>query len=139
MVEARRATSSLHRATEEVAGRKARPIGGVCAANSREIENGAVEKTRTSTGFTPQRPQRCASTNSATTALLRNRAPEGALQPLLYQTLEWFTRALFAAPNLSALQGGLFLCAAMHMFDFDGDHIALEHYLHIGNRHAIGK
>gem|GEM_PF-6931396 len=28
--------------------------------------NGAVEKTRTSTGVTPQRPQRCASTNSAT-------------------------------------------------------------------------
>ena len=33
------------------------------------INNGAVEKTRTSTGVTPQRPQRCASTNSATTAL----------------------------------------------------------------------
>ena len=31
--------------------------------------DGAVEKTRTSTGVTPQRPQRCASTNSATTAL----------------------------------------------------------------------
>ena len=31
---------------------------------------GAVEKTRTSTGFIPQRPQRCASTNSATTAFL---------------------------------------------------------------------
>ena len=30
---------------------------------------GAVEKTRTSTGVTPQRPQRCASTNSATAAL----------------------------------------------------------------------
>ena len=29
---------------------------------------GAVEKTRTSTGFRPQRPQRCASTSSATTA-----------------------------------------------------------------------
>ena len=35
--------------------------------------SGAVEKTRTSTGFRPQRPQRCASTNSATTAH-RNRA-----------------------------------------------------------------
>ena len=31
--------------------------------------NGAVEKTRTSTLVTEQRPQRCASTNSATTAL----------------------------------------------------------------------
>ncbi len=31
--------------------------------------SGAVEKTRTSTGFRPQRPQRCASTSSATTAL----------------------------------------------------------------------
>jgi hypothetical protein len=30
--------------------------------------NGAVEKTRTSTAFRPQRPQRCASTSSATTA-----------------------------------------------------------------------
>ena len=29
---------------------------------------GAVEKTRTSTGVSPQRPQRCASTSSATTA-----------------------------------------------------------------------
>ncbi len=34
-------------------------------------KSGAVEKTRTSTGVTPQRPQRCASTNSATTALSR--------------------------------------------------------------------
>ncbi len=33
------------------------------------VKSGAVEKTRTSTGITPQRPQRCASTNSATTAL----------------------------------------------------------------------
>ena len=31
--------------------------------------NGAVEKTRTSTPVKEQRPQRCASTNSATTAL----------------------------------------------------------------------
>ena len=30
---------------------------------------GAAEKTRTSTGVIPQRPQRCASTNSATAAL----------------------------------------------------------------------
>ena len=33
---------------------------------------GAVEKTRTSTGFRPQRPQRCASTNSATAAREKN-------------------------------------------------------------------
>ena len=33
-----------------------------------ELSAGAVEKTRTSTEFPPQRPQRCASTNSATTA-----------------------------------------------------------------------
>ena len=32
--------------------------------------DGAAEKTRTSTGFTPQRPQRCASTSSATAANL---------------------------------------------------------------------
>ena len=32
---------------------------------------GAVEKTRTSTPVKEQRPQRCASTNSATTALIR--------------------------------------------------------------------
>ena len=36
-----------------------------------KLNNGAVEKIRTSTGVTPQRPQRCASTNSATTALVR--------------------------------------------------------------------
>ena len=32
------------------------------------FRTGAVEKTRTSTGLPPQRPQRCASTNSATAA-----------------------------------------------------------------------
>src|SRR3954447_23810378 len=32
------------------------------------VRDGAVEKTRTSTAFRPQRPQRCASTSSATTA-----------------------------------------------------------------------
>ncbi len=36
---------------------------------------GAVEKTRTSTAFRPQRPQRCASTSSATTA--RHEIPGG--------------------------------------------------------------
>ncbi len=34
--------------------------------------SGAVEKTRTSTGIIPQRPQRCASTNSATTAEMQS-------------------------------------------------------------------
>ena len=34
------------------------------------LDSGAVEKTRTSTEFPPQRPQRCASTSSATTACL---------------------------------------------------------------------
>jgi len=38
--------------------------------NSREIKNGAAEKTRTSTRVTGQRPQRCASTSSATAAHL---------------------------------------------------------------------
>ena len=41
-------------------------LGGMTVPN---VCFGAVEKTRTSTGVTPQRPQRCASTNSATTAL----------------------------------------------------------------------
>ena len=36
--------------------------------NNLELNNGAAEKTRTSTDFTPQRPQRCASTSSATAA-----------------------------------------------------------------------
>ena len=40
------------------------PTGG----NVISMESGAVEKTRTSTAFRPQRPQRCASTSSATTA-----------------------------------------------------------------------
>ena len=41
--------------------------GGRCSG--RRGGDGAVEKTRTSTGVSPQRPQRCASTSSATTAL----------------------------------------------------------------------
>ena len=40
--------------------------------------SGAAKKTRTSTGFRPQRPQRCASTNSAMAAL----APTGRRAPL---------------------------------------------------------
>ena len=47
---------------------------------------GAVEKTRTSTGFRPQRPQRCASTSSATTAsstrAREKRPPRGRWAPL---------------------------------------------------------
>ena len=39
--------------------------------NDWNTSNGAAEKTRTSTDFTPQRPQRCASTSSATAALIR--------------------------------------------------------------------
>ena len=42
-------------------------------------ETGAVEKTRTSTGVTPQRPQRCASTNSATTANCSDRIARRAV------------------------------------------------------------
>ena len=38
------------------------------AAGASIYPSGAAKKTRTSTGFRPQRPQRCASTNSATTA-----------------------------------------------------------------------
>ena len=49
---------------------------------------GAVEKTRTSTGVSPQRPQRCASTNSATAARLR--CP-------LYVTFILIYQACFAA------------------------------------------
>ena len=41
-------------------------------AHSLELHAGAVEKTRTSTAFRPQRPQRCASTSSATTARHEN-------------------------------------------------------------------
>ena len=41
-----------------------------------KLRNGAVEKTRTSTRLLPQRPQRCASTNSATTA---RPEPEGMI------------------------------------------------------------
>jgi dihydrolipoamide dehydrogenase len=47
-------------------GRGRRPAH--LAAAAVPDQDGAVEKTRTSTGVTPQRPQRCASTNSATTA-----------------------------------------------------------------------
>ena len=43
----------------------------VIVYNIKFILFGAVEKTRTSTLVTEQRPQRCASTNSATTAHIR--------------------------------------------------------------------
>ncbi len=52
----------------------------------RESKNGADEKTRTSTGVTPQRPQRCASTNSATSALY----------VAVFSTGFWGCEALFA-------------------------------------------
>ena len=42
-----------------------------------DLHAGAVEKTRTSTGFRPQRPQRCASTSSATTALVKKQRTDG--------------------------------------------------------------
>ena len=45
------------------------PFKTLAEVETLQRRNGAVEKTRTSTGVTPQRPQRCASTNSATTAL----------------------------------------------------------------------
>lgn len=41
---------------------------GVGPYRTSTLKIGAVEKTRTSTAFRPQRPQRCASTSSATTA-----------------------------------------------------------------------
>ena len=43
------------------------------------LGSGAVEKTRTSTSFRTQRPQRCASTNSATTARDNRRLMPAAL------------------------------------------------------------
>ena len=46
--------------------------------NSQKRLSGAAKKTRTSTGFRPQRPQRCASTNSAMAA----RASTGRRAPL---------------------------------------------------------
>ena len=46
-------------------------IQGICLnINCLDLGDGAAEKTRTSTDFTPQRPQRCASTSSATAALI---------------------------------------------------------------------
>ena len=56
--------------------------------NKYQKKNGAAEKTRTSTGVSPQRPQRCASTNSATAARLR--CP-------LYVTFILIYQACFAA------------------------------------------
>ncbi len=45
----------------------------ILARKRQRWRDGAVEKTRTSTPFPGQRPQRCASTNSATTACRRRR------------------------------------------------------------------
>ena len=47
-----------------------------CMRRNRRFSAGAVEKTRTSTAFRPQRPQRCASTSSATTARHEMSRPE---------------------------------------------------------------
>ena len=44
------------------------PFKALGCSSDHEVFLGAAEKTRTSTGVTPQRPQRCASTNSATAA-----------------------------------------------------------------------
>ena len=59
------------------------PFGGslppVSACPGLSGLSGAVEKTRTSTGFRPQRPQRCASTSSATTAHREGPRQPGAL------------------------------------------------------------
>ena len=46
----------------------ARPCSNSPDTSMRLKKLGAVERTRTSTGVSPQRPQRCASTSSATTA-----------------------------------------------------------------------
>ena len=47
------------------------------------FHDGAVEKTRTSTAFRPQRPQRCASTSSATTAHRNRRRAAGDPAPTM--------------------------------------------------------
>src|SRR5690606_14086288 len=70
--------------------RKGRPCGAIpdCCRFLKSYRTGAVEKTRTSTAFRPQRPQRCASTSSATTAhhdgpdRVRHQVGAGAYQGL---------------------------------------------------------
>jgi hypothetical protein len=59
----------FHKAGLVGQGEETMVIGFQAVEKQRFQENGAVKKTRTSTGFRPQRPQRCASTNSAMTAL----------------------------------------------------------------------
>ena len=76
---------------------------------------GAVEKTRTSTGVSPQRPQRCASTSSATTALksggacasLRGRSGPLAKGSVLRK--QWFAGRLpgpLPADNMAVSRSG---------------------------------
>ena len=59
---------------------------------------GAVEKTRTSTGFRPQRPQRCASTSSATTA--HHDGPDGPAPGRSGRLAKLFGRCKRASPLL---------------------------------------
>ncbi len=58
--------------------------------------DGAAEKTRTSTGVTPQRPQRCASTNSATAARSLLRVSE-CLAPSVGE--RWYSQHLPTAQD----------------------------------------
>ena len=46
------------------------------------MSGGAAEKTRTSTDLTPQRPQRCASTSSATAAVILSYVVKFKNQPI---------------------------------------------------------
>ena len=69
---------------------------------------GAVEKTRTSTGVSPQRPQRCASTSSATTAPSRTKVgnPFADRSAPLATTVS--LRKRFGLIKWAALPGALF-------------------------------
>ena len=78
-----------------------RPRGGDFGLHKRLF--GAVEKTRTSTGFRPQRPQRCASTNSATTAS-SSRWPDQWLKATSALRL-WTPRQGRSGPLAKGLQG----------------------------------
>lgn len=98
--------------------------------------DGAVKKTRTSTGFRPQRPQRCASTNSAMTA----KSP-GGFEAAPWQeraTSKGFLTRQVASANYFQKER-IFLHRTEFMADLRGSADLMRVHGRIGPRHGMVK
>src|SRR5918993_4377785 len=90
------------------------------------LGDGAVEKTRTSTGFRPQRPQRCASTSSATTALVKRQRLAGAA----------LGRARPLAKHMGAGNGHPFLAFTLQFGTMVNRPLTIAAAIRYGGQHA---